>query len=156
MNNNNEILNKYIADQFDYGSYRKIVEIFINLIETLLLTIGDYETGISITPKYEMDYAGFHGKLTNSKIESFLIKDYNTEQKVKACIKKYTYAFNKLNDIEKQIFYKTFVIKEKDSILKEEYEICNNELNKIRKSAVIKFSLYLGFDKIIHKLFNNN
>lgn len=156
MNNKNDFLNKYIMDQFNYASYRRIVEIFINLIETLQLSIGDYETGISITSKYEMNYAGFHGKITSSKIESFLIKDYNTEWKAKSCIKKYTCAFNNLNDIEKVIFYKTFILKEKDDAIISSFNICNKELNKIRKSAVIKFSLFLGFDKIIHKLFNSN
>ena len=152
MNNENDFLNKYIADQFDYTKYRKIVEIFINLIETLLMTIGDYENSIRITPKYEMDYTGFQGKLTSSKIESFLIKDYNTELKARACIKKFTYGFNKLNIFEKEIFYKTFISKEKDSTLKKEYKMCNNELNKIRKSAVIKFALYLGLDKLVNKI----
>ena len=153
MNNKNDFLNKYIMDQFNYASYRRIVEIFINLIETLQLSIGDYEMGISITPKYEMNYAGFHGKIAGSKIESFLIKDYNTEWKAKSCIKKYTCAFNNLNHMEKVIFYKTFILKEKDDAIISSFNICNKELNKIRKSAVIKFSLFLGFDKIIHKIF---
>lgn len=155
MDNKNDFLNKYIIDQFNYATYKKIVEIFINLINTLQISVGDYETGISITPKYEMDYAGFHGRVVNSKIESFLIRDYNTEWKAKSCIKKYTCAFNSLNKLEKVIFYKTFIIKEKDEIIMLDYRICNKELNKVRKSAVIKFSLYLGFDKIIDKVFNN-
>ena len=42
---NNDYLKQYIVEQFDYISYKKLVEIFINLIETLQITIGDYETG---------------------------------------------------------------------------------------------------------------
>ena len=104
MSNKNDFMNKYIVDQFNYPDYRKLIEIFINLIDTLQISIGDYESGISITPSYNMNYSGYSGKLTNSKIESFLIRDYNTELKAKACIKKYTNAFNKLNDQEKLIF----------------------------------------------------
>lgn len=155
MNQKNDLLKNFIINQFNYASYRRLVEIFINLIQTLQISIGDYENGISITPKYEMDYSGFHGKIANSKIESFLIKDYDTEWKVKICIKKYTYAFNNLNDIEKEIFYKTFILDEKDEIIIAESNINNKDLNRVRKSAVIKFSLYLGFDKIINKVFNN-
>lgn len=44
---NNDYLKQYIVEQFDYISYKKLVEIFINLIETLQITIGDYETGIN-------------------------------------------------------------------------------------------------------------
>ena len=133
--------------------YKKLVEIFINLIETLQITIGDYETGISITPNYELNYSGYSNKLSNSKIESFIIKDYNTECKAKICIKKFTIAFNRLNDNEKKIFYSTFIDKTKDEIIISEFNLCSKDLNKIRKSAVIKFSLYLGFDKIINQVF---
>ena len=62
----NDYLKKYIVDQFDYLEYKKLVEIFINLIETLQITIGDYETGISITPNYELTYSGYSNKLSNS------------------------------------------------------------------------------------------
>lgn len=150
---NNDYLKKYIVDQFDYVSYKRLVEIFINLIETLQITIGDYETGISITPSYELNYSGYSSKLPNSKIESFIIRDYNTEVKAKACIKKFTIAFNKLNDLEKKIFYNTFIDKIKDELIISDFHICSKDLNKIRKSAVIKFSLYLGFDKIINQVF---
>ena len=78
-----------------------------------------------------MNYSGYSGKLTNSKIESFLIRDYNTELKAKACIKKYTNAFNKLNDQEKLIFYKTFIEDVKDEIILEECGMCSNDLNKM-------------------------
>ena len=155
MSNKNDFMNKYIVDQFNYPDYRKLIEIFINLIDTLQISIGDYESGISITPSYNMNYSGYSGKLTNSKIESFLIRDYNTELNAKACIKKYTNAFNKLNDQEKLIFYKTFIEDVKDEIILEECGMCSNDLNKIRKSAVIRFSLHLGFDKIIDKVIKN-
>ena len=148
----NDYLKKYIVDQFDYLEYKKLVEIFINLIETLQITIGDYETGISITSNYELNYSGYSNKLSNSKIESFIIKDYNTECKAKICIKKFTIAFNRLNDNEKKIFYSTFIDKTKDEIIISEFNLCSKDLNKIRKSAVIKFSLYLGFDKIINQV----
>ena len=148
---NNDYLKQYIVEQFDYISYKKLVEIFINLIETLQITIGDYETGISITPNYELNYSSYSGKLPNSKIESFIIRDYNNECKAKACIKKFTIAFNKLNDMEKKIFYNTFIDKSKDEFIISKFNLCSKELNKIRKSAVIKFSLYLGFDlSLIH------
>lgn len=149
----NDYLKKYIVDQFDYVSYKKLVEIFINLIETLQITIGDFETGISITPSYEMNYSGYSSKIPNSKIESFIIKDYNTECKAKICIKKFTVAFNRLNELEKKVFYNTFIDKNKDEIIISELNLCSKDLNKIRKSAVIKFSLYLGFDKIIKQVF---
>lgn len=150
--NNNDYLKKYILDQFDYVSYKRLVEIFINLIETLQITVGDYETGISITPNYELNYNGYSSRVTSSKIESFIIKDYNTECKAKLCIKKFTIAFNRLNDLEKKIFYSTFIEKNKDELILSEFNLCSKELNKIRKSGVIKFSLYLGFDKIINQV----
>ena len=55
--------------------------------------------------------------------------------------------------MEKKIFYNTFIDKSKDEFIISKFNLCSKELNKIRKSAVIKFSLYLGFDKIINQVF---
>lgn len=142
----NDVLNDYVVKQFNYSKFREMVITFLSLIDVMKFMISDYNA-ITITPSYEMKCNCFVGN-TTSKIESFIIQQYNTEEKLKECLTKYSIAFNMLNEIEKKVFVKSFIEKLKDSITCMELDIHTVLLLKIRKSAVIKFALALGFDKI--------
>lgn len=150
MSETNNILNKYIINQFNYADYRTMVEIFINLIETLEMKLDQSSSSIQLTSNYGMIFNGSDCKSTTSKIETFLIANYNTEYKIRGCMTKFVGAYNKLNNYEKEIFYYTFFKNTKDQIIIDTLGISNFDLNRVRKSAVIKFSLLLGFDKIIN------
>lgn len=152
MSVQNNLLNKYIINQFNYSDYKTMVEIFINLIETLQMKLQENALGIKMTSNYNLAIPGHSSRNINSKIETFLIKNYNTEYKIKSCITKFVDAYNKLNYSEKIIFYYTFFKNYKDENILDELKLTSFDLNKIRKSAVIKFSLILGFDKLVDQV----
>jgi ArpU family phage transcriptional regulator len=110
--------------------------------------LNDKDYYIRITPTYELRTSS--GKLpTNSKIESFVIKKYDNKVKMEDCVLQYPMAFNELNEEERQVFLKTFVERKKDIEIIEELRIHSVKLNTIRKSAIVRFSIKLGFDKYV-------
>lgn len=146
----NELLEKDYIAYFDCDKLAKMIKIFISMIRGMELELGNVES-IKITSSYEMKYSEFV-KPSNSGIESFWINDYDTDQKLKECISMYTLAFNNLSLVEKEIFYKTFILKEKDNslTLTTYYKIpLQRDITYIRKSAIVKFSNSLRFNRIM-------
>lgn len=153
MDNGNELYDKEYLEFYDCNKLAKMIKIYLSLIKTMQLELGDINS-IKITPSYELKYSDFV-KPTNSGIESFWINDYENEIKLKECISKYTIAFNLLCPVEKEIFRKTFVEKEKDSNIelssfyRDTYQ---RDIRYIRKSAIVKFSSYLKFNRLMDKI----
>ena len=67
---------------------------------------------------------------------------------MKECISKYLYAYKTLNEMEKKVFIKYFLENKSDYEIIIELDTYSNLLNRIKKSAVVRFSLILGFDKL--------
>ena len=154
FSNNNELLDKNYCKQFNYNKLLKMIKIFISLIRNLQLELGDLDS-IKITPKYEMRYNNFVSSATNSSIESFLIKDYNTEEQIHKCISMFVKAFNNLSNVEKEVFYKVILQNEKESFINLEhyYKVpFQRDISHIKQSAIIKFATYLRFHRMIDKV----
>lgn len=151
--NGNKLFDKNYLALYDCDKLAKMIKIFLSLISTMQLELGDVES-IKITPTYEMKYSDFVAPST-SGIESFLINDYENDLKLKECISKYSMAFNKLSLVEKEVFIKTFIEKEKDLFmdLKTFYrDASQRDITLIRKSAIVKFSCCLRFNRIMDKV----
>lgn len=148
-----DLLDIDYCNLYDYKKLSKMIKIFISLIKCMQLELGDVNS-IKITQSYDMKYSSFV-KPTKSGIESFLINDYKTEQELKQCISMFTQAYNSLSTVEKESFYKIFMLNEKESFMDLEsyYKIpMNRDMVHIKKSMIIKFANKLRFHRIMDKV----
>ena len=137
----------YIVNQFPIDKYVEMIFAFLSLIESFEKIIDNEDYYIRITPKYELKIGSYQIP-TSSKVESFIISKYDNEDKMKECISKYLYAYKTLNEMEKKVFIKYFLENKSDYEIIIELDTYSNLLNRIKKSAVVRFSLILGFDKL--------
>jgi ArpU family phage transcriptional regulator len=143
-----EFMTDYVTNQFPIVKFKEMIFAYLNIVELFQVMLNDKDYYIRITPTYELRTSS--GKLpTNSKIESFVIKKYDNKVKMEDCVLQYPMAFNELNEEERQVFLKTFVERKKDIEIIEELRIHSVKLNTIRKSAIVRFSIKLGFDKYV-------
>ena len=136
------LLNERFMMYHDDKTYKEMIEVFISLIRCLQMELGDINS-IKITQSYEMKFSDFTMPI-GSKILTFLIKDYDTEQKIKECISKYTIAYNNLSKVEKEIFNSLFFDSE-DNVC---YIMHPRDYKVARKSTIVKFATSLGFHRI--------
>ena len=143
-----EFMTDYVTNQFPIVKFKEMIFAYLNIVELFQVMLNDKDYYIRITPTYELRTSS--GKLpTNSKIESFVIKKYDNKVKMEDCVLQYPMAFFELNEEERQVFLKTFVERKKDIEIIEELRIHSVKLNTIRKSAIVRFSIKLGFDKYV-------
>src|SRR5574344_1082737 len=143
-----EFMTDYVTNQFPIVKFKEMIFAYLNIVELFQVMLNDKDYYIRITPTYELRTSS--GKLpTNSKIESFVIKKYDNKVKMEDCVLQYPMAFNELNEEERQVFLKTFVERKKDIEIIEELRIHSVKLNTIRKRAIVRFSIKLGFDKYV-------
>ena len=87
----------------------------------------------------------------SSKVESFVIHKYDTEDKLKELVYKYSKAYNTMTKIERELFTKIFINKEKKTYIMEDLGLYQYQFDPIKKSAIVKFCLVLGLDKYVDK-----
>lgn len=147
------LLSKDYCMQFDCNGLIKIIKIFISLIRNMQMELGDVDS-IRITASYEMKFSDYV-PTRSSCIESFWINDYKTEDQMKECISMFTDSYNNLSSVEKELFYKLIFNEEKEStiVLTNFYRIpTTKDITHIKQSAIIKFSTYLRFHRMMDKV----
>lgn len=143
----------YISDevskQYPIDKLKGLIINVIDIVENFILELGDENKyNSSSTAKYE-ECMGSHQFSTSSKIESMLIRLYDQEPKKREFIDKYFKALESLNIMEKKIFIATFIRGSLVEEICEDNKLCTNTFNRIKKSAIIRFSLKLGLDKFV-------
>lgn len=145
------ILSDFIVNQFDVKKLEEIIKAFIELVETASLILDDNDYYIRITPTYEVELSG---KSTchnvSSKIETFMIYEYDTKEKLRNLIEKYPNAVNTLSKQEQELFIRCFINKEKKSFIQETMILHQYQYDKIKKSTIVKFCVILGLDKYVN------
>ena len=145
-----DFLSDFIVNQFDCSKLEQMIVGFLDLIQTAQFILSDDNYQIKITPSYEMRLTGSSSvRKVSSKVESLVIHKYDTEDKLQDLILKYPQAFNNLNSDEKNIFYKIFINREKQNVICDELNIYPYQFQYIKKSAMVKFCLYLGLEKYV-------
>lgn len=144
----NVYLNDFVTNQFPLEKFKEMIIAYLNIVESFQLILGDKDYNINITQRYEMRLSSTR-KPSNSKIESFIISKYDNKEKMEDCILKYPIAFNNLNDMERKVFTESILNNKKDIEVIDELGIYSNLLSLIKKSAIVRFSLSLGFDKFV-------
>lgn len=147
-----KLLSDFITGQFNIRKLEEITKAFLELIDTVILMLSDETYNIKITPTYEMKITGYSSvRNVSSKVESFVIYKYDTEDKLKELVYKYSKAYNTMTKIERELFTKIFINKEKKTYIMEDLGLYQYQFDPIKKSAIVKFCLVLGLDKYVDK-----
>lgn len=143
---NNSLLDNEIIKQFDYLSIRKKINLFISAIDILCFRLKNMEKP-KITPSYEIKYSSCL-PVNSSKIESFVINKLYLEEDINMLLSKYILAVNSLNDLEREVFIKTYIYNVKEDILAFELKYSEPKILQIKKSASIKFSISTDLENL--------
>ena len=141
------LLSNFITSQYNIGKLEEVIRAFLNLTETAVIILSNENYNIKITSSYEMKLSSRSKLSTTSRVESFLISKYDTDDKLKELLYKYSKAFNTMTKVERELFSKYFIKGEKKSIVMRDMNIYQYQFDPIKKSAVVKFCLVLGLDK---------
>lgn len=146
---NGKLLSDFITNQYDIGKLEEVTKAFLDLIDTAVLILANEDYDIKITPSYEMKIMGCKNIIVSSKVESFVIHKYDSDDKLKDLLFKYSQSFNKMSQLERELFTRLFINGEKKSNVMFDMNLYQYQFDPIRKSSVIKFCLVLGLDKYI-------
>lgn len=142
-------LKEVIANQYPLEKYKDLIFCVLDIVENFILELGyenDYNSA-SIS-KYEI-VAGSHQISTGSKVESMVIKNFETDKAKMDFIEKYFMALKSLLKEERQVFIYSFINMLDNLEICHKMGVSNNNLNRIKKSAIVRFSLKLGLDKFV-------
>lgn len=147
------ILSDFITSQYNIRKLEEVTKTFLELIDTVILILADDSYNIKITPSYELKITGYSSvRNVTSKVESFVIHKYDSEEKLKDLVYKYSKSFNNMTKVERELFTKIFINKEKKTYVMEEMGLYQYQFDPIKKSAIIKFCLVLGLDKYVNAI----
>jgi len=148
-----KLLSDFITSQYNIRKLEEVTKAFLELIDTVILILADDSYNIKITPSYELKITGYSNvRNVSSKVESFVIHKYDSEEKLKDLVFKYSKSFNSMTKLERELFTKLFINKEKKTYIMQDMGLYQYQFDPIKKSAVVKFCLVLGLDKYINAI----
>lgn len=148
-----KLLSDFITSQYNIRKLEEVTKAFLELIDTVILILADDSYNIKITPSYELKITGYSNvRNVSSKVESFIIHKYDSEEKLKDLVFKYSKSFNSMTKLERELFTKLFINKEKKTYIMQDMRLYQYQFDPIKKSAVVKFCLVLGLDKYINAI----
>ena len=146
-----KILSDFIVKQFDVKKLEEMVKAFLELVETASLILDDKDYYIRITPTYEVEIAGKSScRNVSSKIETFMIYEYDTKDKLRDLIAKYPNAVKMLSKQERELFIRCFINKEKKTFIQDSMILHQYQYDRLKKSMIVKFCVFLGLDKYVN------
>ncbi len=144
------ILSNYITEQYDVDKLEEVIKVFMDLIETAMLKLANDDYYIKITPSYEMRFAGNQLIFKTSKIDSFLVDRYDTDEKLQELLFKCSKSFNNMTKQEREFFTRKFIKQERKFNLINDMSLHQYQYDQLRKSSIVKFCLVLGLDKFVN------
>ena len=145
------ILSDFMVKQFDVKKLEEIIKAFLELVETASLILDEKDYYIQITPTYEVEMTGGSSvRNVSSKIETFMIYEYDSKDKLRELIAKYPNAVKMLSKEEKELFIRCFINKEKKSFIQEAMILHQYQYDRLKKSMIVKFCIFLGLDKYVN------
>ena len=86
-----KLLSDFITSQYNIRKLEEVTKAFLELIDTVILILADDSYNIKITPSYELKITGYSNvRNVSSKVESFIIHKYDSEEKLKDLVFKYS------------------------------------------------------------------
>lgn len=142
-------MSEKISRQYPIEKFKGLIINVIEIVENFIIELGDEDKyDSSSTAKYD-ECIGTHQFSTSSKIESMLIRMYSEEDKKRQFIDKYFKALESLEKLERKVIIYTFIdCLEYDEVC-EKLGLCSQTVSKIKKSAIVRFSIKLGLDKFV-------
>ena len=142
-------MSEKISRQYPIEKFKGLIINVIEIVENFIIELGDEDKyDSSSTARYD-ECVGTHQFSTSSKIESMLIRMYSEEDKKRQFIDKYFKALESLEKLERKVIIYTFIdCLEYDEIC-EKLGLCSQTVSKIKKSAIVRFSIKLGLDKFV-------
>ena len=136
-------MSEKISRQYPIEKFKGLIINVIEIVENFIIELGDEDKyDSSSTAKYD-ECIGLHQFSTSSKIESMLIRMYSEEDKKRQFIDKYFKALESLEKLERKVIIYTFIdCLEYDEIC-EKLGLCSQTVSKIKKSAIVRFSIKL-------------
>ena len=147
-----KLLSDFITNQYNIQKLEVVVRTFLNLIDTALLILANENYDIKLTQNYDMRVTGTQYVTPNSRVESFLISKYDTDDKLKELLSKYLKAFNNMSLMERELFARIYIKKEKKCVVMSEMHLYQYQYDPVKRSAIVKFCLVLGLDKYVDKI----
>lgn len=142
-------LSEEVSKQYPIEKFKGLIINVIDIVENFIIELGDENKyNSSSTARYE-ECVGSHQFSTTSKIESMLIKIYDQEPKKRQFIDKYFKALESLDKTERRVIIYTFINCISYEEMCEKLELSTQTVNKIKKSAIVRFALKLGLDKFV-------
>ena len=142
-------MSEKISRQYPIEKFKGLIINVIEIVENFIIELGDEDKyDSSSTARYD-ECIGSHQFSTSSKIESMLIRMYSEEDKKRQFIDKYFKALESLEKLERKVIIYTFIdCLEYDEVC-EKLGLCSQTVSKIKKSAIVRFSIKLGLDKFV-------
>ena len=142
-------LSEEVSKQYPIEKFKGLIINVIDIVENFIIELGDENKyNSSSTARYE-ECVGSHQFSTTSKIESMLIKIYDQEPNKRQFIDKYFKALESLDKTERRVIIYTFINCISYEEMCEKLELSTQTVNKIKKSAIVRFALKLGLDKFV-------
>lgn len=142
-------LSEEVSKQYPIEKFKGLIINVIDIVENFIIELGDENKyNSSSTARYE-ECVGSHQFSTTSKIESMLIKIYDQEPKKRQFIDKYFKALESLDKTERRVIIYTFINCISYEEMCEKLELSTQTVNKIKKSAIVRFALKLGLDRFV-------
>jgi len=109
----NEFLSDFIVKQFDLVKYRDLTYAFLEIAITIEAMLNDEYYKIRFDSGGDLKVGGIK-KPSSNQMDSMMIRDFQTKEKMQQVLLKYKMAYNSLNDLEKDVFKLSFIERLKD------------------------------------------
>ena len=151
-----EYLSEFVSKQYPIEIFKTIIFVVLDIIDNFIIALEeDAYISTSSTKNYE-DRVGKFQRNCSSKIESLTISKMKRDEDMKKFIQRYGYSLAQLNNEERKVFVSTFIDRLDSLSILSKYKMHSSQLNVIRKSAIVKFSLCLGLNNFVHLFIKEN
>lgn len=143
-------LNNDVIKQYPNKKYMKLVSICVDIAINFLITLEDgFDYNSTSIASYGEKY-GSSQRNTSSRVESILIKNMESKEKMKDFLDAFFNTYNNLNSEEQIIFNAVYFEHLTEEEITREYHVNSNYVVQARRSATIKFCLKSGLDRFIN------
>lgn len=142
----NEYLSEFVTNQYPLEIFKEMIFIILDMVEMFNEELSDITQNQRLTQSYETHSNSPCGSF-NSQIETIVIGQYDTWQKKQEFINRYNNVLSSLLPLEYDVFQCIYINGFDNLVAMEELSLYSNQLNKIKKSATVRFCQRLGLEK---------
>ena len=144
-----DFLSDYVVKQYPIEAYKQLIKFAYEFADNFKLTLDegfDYDSSSGVPLDENMGFSKYRKK---SKIESMCLKFYKDDTRMREFLDIFNNAHDFLNKEEQNILDATFDDKLSDVEIMDKYNVNSRYIGKVRKSAIIRFCLKSGLNKVV-------